>query len=78
MLSVLHELVVITTVKQVMVSENREEKKRKMGRKNSVVSNVLDCDIIVGEFEFQSGYIFHFWNYTLGEDMGSLIYPATG
>ena len=41
-----------------------------------VVANVLDCKIIVSEFEFQSPYHFHFRIKTLGKGMNSIIPPA--
>ena len=40
----------------------------------SVVANVLDCDIVVSEFEHQSRYYVHFWTNTLLE-MYELPYP---
>ena len=32
-----------------------------------IVDNVFDWDIIVGVFELQLYFHFHFWNYNLGE-----------
>ena len=40
-----------------------------------VVANVLDCDIVVSEFELQSCYYFPFQTNTLAKDMNSLIPP---
>ena len=44
----------------------------------SVVSNVLDCDVIVSEFELQKNYYIHFWINTLRKGMNLLIPPAMG
>ena len=38
-----------------------------------VVANVLDCDIIVSEFEIQSRYYVHFQINTLRKGMNLLI-----
>ena len=32
-----------------------------VGSECGVVANVLDCDIVVSDFEFQSRYYVHFW-----------------
>ena len=44
----------------------------------SVVANVLECDIVVREFELQGCYCFHFWTNTIGKGMNPLIPPAMG
>ena len=36
-------------------------------RPSGKVANVLECDIIVSDFEIQSRYYVHFWNNTLGK-----------
>ena len=36
-------------------------------------ANVMDCDIVIKEFEFQSRYYFHFWTNTFGKGMNPLI-----
>ena len=46
------------------------------GNPRSVVASILDCDIIVSEFELQSCNYFHFRIWTLGKAMISFIYPA--
>ena len=38
-----------------------------------VVANVLDCDIVVSEFELQWRYYVHFQTNILGKDMSLLI-----
>ena len=43
-----------------------------------VVTNVLDCDIGVSKFEFQSHYYVHFQSNTLGKGVNSFIFPAMG
>ena len=44
----------------------------------SVVSNVLDCDIVVSEFELQWHPYVHFWTNTLVKGMTPLISQAMG
>ena len=39
----------------------------------SVVVNVLDCDIVVCEFEFQPRYKVHFWINIIGKGLNVLI-----
>ena len=46
------------------------------GSPRDVVANVLDCDIIVNEFELQSHYHVHIRTNTLGKGMKSVIPPA--
>ena len=41
-----------------------------------VVANVLDCDIVVSEFELQSRYYIPFQTNTLGKDINTLILSA--
>ena len=43
---------------------------------SSVVVNVLNCDIVVSEFELQSRYYVHFRTNISGKTMNSLIPPA--
>ena len=38
--------------------------------------NVLDCNILVSEFELQLRYYVHFRTNTLGKDVNSLILQA--
>ena len=38
------------------------------------MTSVVDCDIVVGEFEFYSGYYVHFRTNTVGKGMNNL-YP---
>ena len=47
-----------------------------MGSPNDVVANVLDCDIVVSEFELQWRDYVRFRVNTLGEDMKPLIRQA--
>ena len=42
------------------------------------MANVLNCKIVVSEFELQSHYYVHFRINTLGKGMNSLILPAMG
>ena len=44
----------------------------------NIVTNVLDCNIMVSMFEFQSYYYIHFQTKTFGKGMNSLILPAIG
>ena len=44
----------------------------------SQLANVVDCDIIVIEFELRSRYYIHFWTNTIGKGMNSLIPQAMG
>ena len=39
-----------------------------------VMANVLDCDIIVYEFELQSRHYIHFWTNTFGKGMNTLTH----
>ena len=41
-----------------------------------VVVNVVECDMLVGEFEHQSRYCIHFQTDTLEKGMNLLILPA--
>ena len=43
-----------------------------------VVDNVLDCEIILSEFELHSRYYVHFWANTLGNNVNSYISLALG
>ena len=45
---------------------------------NGIVVNVLHCNIVVSEVEFQSRHYIHFWNNTFGTGMNLLILPAMG
>ena len=45
------------------------------GSLHGVVTNMLDCDIIVNGFELQSHYYNHFQINTLGEKGMNLIIP---
>ena len=45
---------------------------------SGVMANVLDCDILVSEFELQSRYYVYFRINTLGKGMSPLIFPAMG
>ena len=40
---------------------------------HGVVDAVLDCEIVVSDFELQSRYYIHFWNNTSGKCMKLLI-----
>ena len=46
------------------------------GCPRGVMVKVMDCEIVVSEFEFQSRYYVHFRANTLGKGMNSLILPA--
>ena len=43
-----------------------------------VMVKVMDCRIVVSEFEFQSHYYVHFGMNTLGKGMNPLVLPAMG
>ena len=42
------------------------------------MANVLDCDIVISEFELQSLYFVHFLINTLGNDKDPIIILAMG
>ena len=42
------------------------------------MANVLDCDIVVSEFELQSRYLVHFPTYTIVKGKNPLKPPAIG
>ena len=42
------------------------------GSPNGVVANALDCDIVVSQFELESGYYIHFRCNTLRKGMNLL------
>ena len=46
------------------------------GSPSCVVANVLDCDIVVSEFELQSRYYVHFQTNTLSKGIKLLIIPV--
>ena len=46
---------------------------RNAGSPCGVVVNVLDCDIVVSEFDLQAPYYVHFWIITLVKAMNPLI-----
>ena len=43
-----------------------------------VMVKVMDCGIVISEFELQSRYYVHFRTNTLGKGMNPLILPAIG
>ena len=43
-----------------------------------IMANVLDCDIVVSEFELQVCYYIHVWTNTLGKGMNPLILLVVG
>ena len=48
------------------------------GCPRGVMVKVMDCGIVVSEFELQSRYYVHFRANTLGKSMNPLILPAMG
>ena len=50
----------------------------KWGCPHGVMVKVMDCKIVVSEFEFQLRYYVHFRINTLGKGMNPLILPAVG
>ena len=44
----------------------------KSGSPHGIVADVLDCDMVVHEFEIQLCCYIHFWTNTLGKDMNPL------
>ena len=54
---------ILKPVKEVPTSE---------GHQYGVVANVLNCDIVITEFELQLLFSVHFWSNTLGKGMNSL------
>ena len=59
-----------------IIKKNKKENKRV--NPHSVMAKVLDCDLGVSEFEFQSRYYVQFWTNTLGKCMKPLILPVMG
>ena len=49
-----------------------------VGSSRDLVANLLDCDIVVSEFELQSRYDFLIWTNTLNKYMNYLISSAMG
>ena len=47
----------------------------KWGSPSGVVANVLECDIVVSEFELRSRYYVHFRTFTLGKGINPLYPP---
>ena len=43
---------------------------------SGLVADVLDCDIVVSDFESHSSYYVHFQINTLRKGMGPLIFPV--
>ena len=43
-----------------------------------IMVKVMNCGIVVNEFEFQSRYYVYFWTNTLGKGMNPLTLPAMG
>ena len=43
-----------------------------------VVANVMDCNLIVSEFELQLFYYIHYRTNTLGKYMNSIVPPTMG
>ena len=52
--------------------------KKNGGCPRSIMVKVMDCGIVVSEFEFQSRYYVHFQTNTLRKGMNPLILPAMG
>ena len=48
------------------------------GSPRGLVANVLDCDIVVSEFEFQLRYYVHFWTNILEKGMKPFISSTVG
>ena len=48
------------------------------GCPRGVMVKVMDCGIVISEFELQSHYVVHFRTNTLGKGMNPLILPAMG
>ena len=48
------------------------------GNLHGVLANVLDCNIVVSEFELQLCNIIHFWTNTLEKGMNPFIPLAMG
>ena len=45
---------------------------------NSVMAKVLDCGLVVSEFDLDSGYYIHLLVNTLEKGMSTFILPALG
>ena len=59
-------------------TKGRWDTQREVGSPRDVVVNVLDCNIVVSEFEFQSCYYVDFPTNTLGKDMYLVISVSMG
>ena len=51
---------------------------KRLGESRMLVGNLLDCDILVNEFELQSCYNGHFQINALGKRVKPLISPTKG
>ena len=49
---------------------------RKGGSSRGIVANMLNCNIVLSEFELQLCYYIHFQTNTLRKGMNSLIIPT--
>ena len=49
-----------------------------LSQRTYTMAKVLDCDIVVSDFELQSRYYVHYQTITLGKGMNALISPAIG
>ena len=68
----------IITIKTDNTNNYKLRETRERGSSRGVVANVLDCDIILSEFEHQSHNYVHFRTNTLGKGINPLIPPAIG
>ena len=73
----------IIRIKEELISYSRvknslETAQKMQGSPCDVMAKVLECEIVVYEFELQSQYHFHFWNNTIGKGMNPLILTAIG
>ena len=49
-----------------------------VGSSNGAGAEMMDCDMVISEFELESSYYVHFWTNTLKKSTNTLIPPAMG
>ena len=69
---------IVTSIRQALSTVTPRFSDGSSKRNGGVMVNVIDCGIVVNEFEFQSRYYVHFRINTLGKGMNPLILPAMG
>ena len=68
-------LICVESLLMWVVCKVKQSRRRRLCR---VMVNVLDCDIVVSEFELQQRYYNYFRTNTLGKNMSPLVLPVMG